>query len=127
MINSISISDTEKEVMEVLWYSSPLTASQITSSIQKEREMHPNTVKTLLNRLVKKQVVSYKEEGRKFLYYPLVARETFYHSQTERFLDQFYGGRVSSLISHFAENERLSDDEVEQIKTLIKKMEQSDE
>jgi predicted transcriptional regulator len=89
--------------------------------------MHPNTVKTLLNRLVKKGVISYKEGGRRFLYYPLVAKEEFYDTQTHRFLNQFFDGRLSSLVSHFAKHDQLTPEEVTQIKTLIDNMDKGHE
>ena len=62
-----SISDAEMEILNLLWESAPRSAQDIIDALQAERqaEVHPKTVKTLINRLLKKEVISYTEQQRK--------------------------------------------------------------
>ena len=69
---TISISTAEKEIMEILWDESPMDAGEIAQHLKKKKDVHPNTVKTLLSRLVKKQAVAFHEKNRKYHYYPIL-------------------------------------------------------
>ncbi len=65
------ISETEWEVMQVLWGRSPMTANEIFEVLMaQDPAWHPQTAKTLLNRLVTKKALCFKKEGRAYLYRP---------------------------------------------------------
>ena len=67
------ISETEWEVMKVVWEQAPCSASRIIASLnQRDAAWHPKTVKAFLNRLVKKKALGFKLDGRAYLYHPLV-------------------------------------------------------
>ena len=67
------ISETEWEVMKVIWAEAPCTAGQIIELLTRaDPTWHPKTVKAFLNRLVKKRVLGFRKEGRAYLYRPLV-------------------------------------------------------
>src|SRR2546423_546087 len=57
------ISDSEWDVMKVIWDSGPLTAGQIVQKLEGQKDWHPRTIKTLLGRLVKKGAVAMEEDG----------------------------------------------------------------
>jgi predicted transcriptional regulator len=124
---NITVSNTEKELLEVLWQKAPMSANEITSAIQVSKDMHPSTIKTLLNRLVKKEAIGFNEKKRKYYYFPLIEKSVFYQTETDNFLQRFFNGQVSSLMSYFAEKESLSKEERQQLQSLIKKMDQDNE
>jgi len=69
------ISETEWEVMKVVWAEAPCSAGQIIERLTRaDPTWHPKTVKAFLNRLVKKRALGFRKEGRAYLYRPL-ARE----------------------------------------------------
>ncbi len=118
------ISESELAVMESLWRSAPLTAAQVGDDIADGRGWSLQTVKTLLSRLVGKGAVAAQEDGRRFLYRPLVAREDFRARESQRLVDRLFDGRVSPLVAHLAEREALSEDDIADLKALIERLEQ---
>lgn len=62
MEKSIQISNSEWDIMEVLWSSSPQNSKEIIEKIQQNSDWKPSTIKTLISRLVEKNIVSYEKE-----------------------------------------------------------------
>lgn len=114
------ISEAEHEVMEVLWRESPLAASDVAERVDPARGWSIRTVKTLLSRLLTKGVLAHEEEGRRYLYRPTVSREDFVARESGRLLDRMFGGRVTPLVAHLAERDRLSPKDIEEIEALLK-------
>jgi predicted transcriptional regulator len=118
------ISDAEHAVMEVLWERGTVTASQVCDTICKERDWSLATVKTLLSRLVQKQAVATRPDGRRYLYSPLIARADYVGGESRRLVDRLFGGRAASLMAHLAETEALTGQDVAEIEALLKELKQ---
>ncbi len=116
------ISEAEHAVMEALWNSSPATATEVCEEVGKSRGWSLATVKTLLSRLVAKNVVVTEPDGRRFLYSPLIARADYVGGESRRLVDRLFGGKAASLVAHLAEQEALSDDDLSEIETLLKEL-----
>ncbi|QPD00186.1 MULTISPECIES: BlaI/MecI/CopY family transcriptional regulator [Qipengyuania] len=116
------ISDAEYAVMEVLWEKSPLTAADVCDKICAERDWSMPTVKTLLSRLVAKEAVGTEPLGRKFLYSPLIERADYVGGESLRLVDRLFGGRAAPLFAQLAENEALSERDLEEIEALLREM-----
>lgn len=116
------ISEAEHAVMEALWAQSPLTAADVTQQVSAERGWSIQTVKTLLSRLLAKDIVTAEQDGRRFLYRPLVAREVYVAGESGRLLDRLFGGRVSPLVAHLARRDGLSQTDIEEIEALLKEL-----
>lgn len=116
------ITEAELSVMEALWAESPLTASTVTERVADERGWSPQTVKTLLSRLVEKGAVSHEKDGRRFLYAPIIARGDYAAGESRRLVDRLFGGKVTPLVAHLAEADSLSDEDVAEIEKLIREL-----
>ena len=116
------ISDAEHVVMEVLWDEAPLAAADVAERVGPERGWSIRTVKTLLSRLLAKGALVHEEEGRRYLYRPAIAREDFVERESEKLLDRMFGGRVTPLVAHLAERNRLSPEDIEEIEALLKEL-----
>lgn len=114
------ISDAEHAVMEVLWTEAPLTAQEVAERVEPARGWSVNTVKTLLGRLLAKDAIGYKEDGRRYLYRPLVARDDYVSGESRRLIDRLFGGRLSPLVAHLAERNELSARDIADIEALLK-------
>ena len=118
------ISNAEREVMEVLWEKSPQTAQEVIEALAPKKEWHEKTVKTLLHRLKNKKILGFTKESRKFLYYPLLSRKEYVQLENRRFLENWFGDKVShQLLVSFAAKELLSKQEIEELKKLLDEME----
>jgi len=118
------ISDAEHAVMEVLWDASPLTAQEVAERVDPAREWSANTVKTLLGRLLAKAAVAYQEDGRRYLYRPVIERGDYVAGESRRLIDRLFGGRLTPLVAHLAERDDLTADDIAEIETLLKALKQ---
>ena len=116
------ISDAEHAVMEVLWEEAPLAASDVADRVDPERGWSARTVKTLLSRLLAKGAIVHEEQGRRYLYRPAIEREDFVERESEKLLDRMFGGRVTPLVAHLAERNRLSPEDIAEIEALLKEL-----
>jgi BlaI family transcriptional regulator, penicillinase repressor len=113
------ISDAEHAVMEVLWQRAPLTATEVADALADAREWSLQTVKTLLSRLTNKGAVSYDQDGRRYLYSPILAREDYVGDESRRLVDRLFGGRAAPLIAHLAEQQKFTPEDLAEIERLI--------
>ena len=105
--------------MEALWRKAPLSAEDVIAAVAEPQGWTEATVKTLLNRLLSKGAIAADKDGRRYLYRALLAREDYVSAESKSLLDRLFEGRVSSLVTHFSEREKLSADEIAELKRLI--------
>jgi len=118
----VQITDSEKYLMDVLWQSSPQTAKGIIGHLDSEIEWHEKTVKTLLNRLLKKDAIGFEKQGREYLYFPILKQQDYIDGASESFLNKVFNGNVSSLVAAFAKSEKLSTHDINELKSLLKEI-----
>lgn len=118
------ISDAEHAVMEVLWDESPLTANDVAERVAPSRGWSANTVKTLLGRLLAKNTIAADEDGRRYLYRPLVERGDYVEGESRRLIDRLFGGKLTPLVAHLAERDALTDEDIAEIEALLKEIKQ---
>jgi BlaI family transcriptional regulator, penicillinase repressor len=116
------IGDAEYAVMEVLWTEAPLTAAEVAARVPDERRWSIRTVKTMLARLLAKGVLTHEEQGRRYLYRPAIARTDYVAQESGRLLDRMFGGRVTPLVAHLAERDRLTPADIAEIEALLKEL-----
>lgn len=114
------ISDSEWTLMEALWESSPQTASEVTRTLRPTTNWAENTVRTLLTRLVDKGALKTGENtsGTR-TYLPAVKREACVRAEGESFMQRLFGGAAKPLLVHFAQNSKLTADEVQELKKIL--------
>lgn len=117
------ISKTEFEVLSALWEHYPASAQDVIERLNKHKDWHEKTVKTLLSRLVKKQAIDFDKQQRSYLYYPLLARESYVISESKSLIRRLFAGRVAPLVAGFAEADYLSRKDIDELKVLIDKWE----
>ncbi len=122
MANLPRISETEWEIMRVVWALSPVTAADIIDQLSKDDPTwHPVTAKTLLNRLVKKGALGYDLDGRAYVYKALVKERDCVNAASSSFLERVFDGSLSTMVAHFVEHRKLS---AKQVKELRKALEE---
>ena len=117
---SEKISEAELVVMEALWAQSPLTAADVADRVAQDRDWSVQTVKTLLSRLMAKDAIAADQDGRRFLYRPLVAREDYVASESGRLVNRLFGGRVSPLVAHLASQDQLTAEDIAELEDILK-------
>ena len=115
----ISITEAESVVMEVLWNRSPLPTEDVVTALEGEQHWQEATIKTLLNRLLKKKAVRAVKDGRRFLYSPAISRDDWVMSESKGLLDRLFAGRVAPLAAHFSRHGKLTKRDIADLKRLI--------
>ena len=122
MKHTIAISEAESVVMEELWRRHPMTAEDVFAALARSQDWQEATVKTLLNRLLKKGAIQAEKDGRRYLYSPLLKREQWLRTESKSFLDRMFGGQVAPLVAHFGKHQKLSKTDLEELTRLIEEM-----
>ena len=115
----MQISQAESIVMEALWRESPRSAEDIAQATAASQNWQLATVKTLLNRLLTKKAIAAAQDGRRYLYRPLLKRADYVHASSKSLLDHFFEGRVAPLVAHFSERKKLSKKDIAELRRLI--------
>jgi BlaI family transcriptional regulator, penicillinase repressor len=114
------ISETEWEVMKVLWAKGPCSAGEIIETLTNtDPTWHPRTIKTFLTRLVGKKALGFRKEGRAYFYRPLVKETECVAAASDSFLERVFGGSLKPMLAHFVEQKKLSSDEIRELKELL--------
>ena len=119
----MQISDSEKIIMDSLWERSPLTAKQIIESLDSNLNWHDKTVKTLLNRLLKKKAINFRKNGREYIYLPILKKSDYVKEAADSFVNRVFNGNVTSLVAAFSKSEKLTNDDLKALKKLIQEIE----
>ena len=117
------ISDSEWEVMKILWTESPLTANRIVERLKAAMPWKATTIRTLINRLVEKKAVGYEKKGREHHYYPLASESQCVQAESQSFLSRVYRGALNPILAAFTDNESLSPEDIKQLKRILEKNE----
>lgn len=119
----MKITSAESLVMEVLWKAGAQDAEEITAALADDQAWREGTVRTLLDRLVRKKAVAKQKEGRRYLFQALIARADYAHAESKSLIDRLFEGRLGPLFAQFSEREQLSPADIAELKALIEKIE----
>lgn len=120
------ISGAESQIMDALWTRGTLTAEEIVQTVGPANDWGEATVKTLINRLLKKKAIASERTGGRALYRPIVTREAYITGESQGLLDRLFGGEVAPLVAHYARHRALSSEELARLKSLIAELEGDD-
>jgi BlaI family penicillinase repressor len=119
MADDPQISDAEWEVMDVVWDRAPVTAAEVIAALAPKTNWRPTTVKTMLHRLVKKKVLAFKRERNRYVYLPKRSRAECAGKASQSFVDRVFGGEALPMVLHFVRSGRLSQEELDELRTLL--------
>lgn len=120
------ISAAESHIMEALWRNNPLSADEIVGQVGPAQNWGEATVKTLINRLLKKKALVSERSGGRTRYRPLVSRAEYVTGESQGLLDRLFGGELAPLVAHYAKHRPLAPDEVARLKRLIEDLDDDD-
>lgn len=115
------ISEAEFEVMKVIWKFAPISTNEITDRLLKTTSWSAKTIQTLIKRLVTKGALTYEKQGRVFVYTPLVEENEYINQRSNSFLNRFYDGNISAMLSSYLENNQLSETELRNLRSILSK------
>jgi BlaI family penicillinase repressor len=119
MNRTTKISEAEREVMKVLWKISPMTTNDIVEILLKKTSWKRETIRTLINRLVKKKVLSFEKRGRQYHYFPKVGEAECIREETKSFLKRIRPAAIEPMLAAFVEKQKLSQEQITRLRRIL--------
>lgn len=113
------ISEAESQVLQYLWDKGSATAADVVENLADIHGWTEATIKTLLNRLKTKGAISARADGRRFVYSPSLARDEWLIEESTGLLNRLFEGRLAPLVSHFSSHGKLTDQDLQELRELI--------
>lgn len=123
MKKKIVLQSSEWIIMEKLWEDTPRTIMQLYHVLKEEPGWSKSTVNTLLGRMVKKEIISYKEGLKAKQYYPNINRDDAAVAETESLIDRVYQGSVSMMLSTLVRSRHLSENDIKELYQILEESE----
>ena len=118
------ISEAEFEVMKIVWKYAPISTNEITEKLLRTTSWSPKTIQTLIKRLVNKGAFTYEKQSRVFVYTPVVDEKEYIGQESNTFLKRYYDGDITAMLSAYIENDKLSETEIDNLRSLLSKRKQ---
>lgn len=118
------ISEAEFEVMKIVWKYAPISTNEITEKLLRTTSWSPKTIQTLIKRLVNKGALTYEKQSRVFVYTPVVDEKEYTGQESNTFLKRYYDGDITAMLSAYIENDKLSETEIDNLRSLLSKRKQ---
>ncbi len=115
-----NISDAEWEVMKVVWKKAPCSAQQIVDELAATAAWTAPTIKTLINRLLRKGALEFEKIGKAYLYSPAWTEEECRGKEAQSFLDRVFDGALSPMLAHFVRAKKLSAQDLRELERILK-------
>jgi BlaI family penicillinase repressor len=117
----IKISDAEYEIMKIIWNEDEeVTTADIIEKLGEDNFWKHTTILTLAKRLVDKNVLKVRKEGRVNYYSPKISRDEYKSYQANGFIDDMYGGSIKSLVASLYDNKKIDEDDLKELKDWIR-------
>lgn len=120
MNKKIKVTESELEILKVVWSLNRATTNEITNILVSSTSWNPRTIQTLISRLTQKEVLGIEKiNKRTYMYFPLVTEDEYRVFANKSLLNKLYNGSLSLMMSAFIKNMNLSKTDIEQLKKLL--------
>jgi BlaI family penicillinase repressor len=114
-----TIHETEWDLLEVLWEKERATAREVAEALAEKRGWAVSTVKTLLDRMVKKKLVAARQVGNVWEYTPAVRPVDARRSAWGELIEKAFGGAVAPALHFLARDAKLSKKDLAELRALL--------
>ncbi len=120
-MNEIRLGAIESRFADIVWERAPLSTSELIKICEAEFNWKRTTTYTVLKRLSERGIL--KNDNRTVT--ALISKEEFYSMQSEKVVKESFGGSLPAFVAAFTSRQDLSDDEIEEIRSIIDNMKRS--
>ena len=111
--------DSELKVMELIWAHEPISAKELSVLADQEFGWNKNTTYTVIKKIEAKGYIRRNDPG--FICVSLISRKDVCENETQGLIDKLCGGSRKALLSALIEDEKLTEDEIDELRKLIDK------
>mgnify|MGYP003185826321 FL=1 len=120
-----TISDSEWEIMRIIWTIEPVSSTKIIQELQAKKDWSESTIKTLLRRLVNKNLLSTTKEGRHFVYSAKVNQAQVMTEAAQELLDRMCNMHKGEVILQLLADSPISKNDLAKMKQVINQKEKT--
>ena len=126
MSNVKRLPDAEFEIMKIIWHNpTPITTMKVMDKLGADKKWKPQTVLTMLVRLVEKKFLASGKEGRERNYTPLISEAAYMEVETGDFMSRYSGNSVGSLIKTMYDGKNINERDIADLKSWLNAQEGS--
>jgi predicted transcriptional regulator len=114
------LTNKEEEIMQILWKLKKAFVKELLAEIT-EDQPHYNTLSTIIRNLEEKGFVGHNAFGNTHQYFPIVQMEDYRKRFMNTAIENYFDSSYKNLVSFFAEEEKISADELREILEIIEK------
>ena len=122
-MEKIKPTDSELEILQVLWAFGASSVRFVNEELNKSREVGYTTTLKLMQIMTDKQLVGRDTSKRTHIYSALVEKQQVQQNLLNNFLQKTFGGSASQLVMQALGNHQASDEELDAIKQMIAELE----
>jgi BlaI family penicillinase repressor len=112
------LTNKEEEIMHILWKLKKAFVKEVLVEITEEKP-HYNTLSTIIRNLEEKGFVSYNAYGNTHQYFPVISIEDYRKRFMNTAIDNYFDSSYKNMVSFFAEENKISADELREILAII--------
>lgn len=120
-----TISDSEWEIMRIIWTIEPVSSTKIIQELQAKKDWSESTIKTLLRRLVNKNLLNTTKEGRHFVYSAKVNQAQVMTEAAQELLDRMCNMHKGEVILQLLADSPISKSDLTKMKQVINQKEKT--
>jgi predicted transcriptional regulator len=119
MKKDIRITDTELEVMKLVWKKNgSIASSEIISALRLSQCWKNTTIYTLISRLVEKGFLIQSKANIGSSYTPAISEKEYALEQTHSFVNKVFGGDAKQLVSMLCESNKINAEEINELRNF---------
>lgn len=115
----IALTEAEWSIMKVVWEHQPCAAGTVQEALEADKSWAYSTVKTTMDRMVQKGLLKLQKIRNLQLFSAAVSETSARRGEFQKMLNRAFNGAVGPMMQFLVENEKLTTDDIEQLRTLI--------
>lgn len=112
------LTKAEEEIMQILWDLKEGNVKEIITQFFDSKPAY-NTVSTIVRILETKGFVEHKQEGKGYIYFPIVEKETYSNSSINKLVENYFQGSFKNMVSFFV---KQNDVDMKDVEALLKEI-----
>lgn len=116
----LRLGDLQLRILQVLWARQEASVNEVATNLKPHRDLAYTTVATMLRKMEVRGLVAHREEGRSYIYRPLVAEDQVGRSMTDHVVERLFQGSLAGAVNHLLQTREVSRAELDQLEKLIR-------
>lgn len=115
--------ESELEIMQILWEKGPLTVREVNDRLNLSRRVGYTTTLKIMQLMTEKKILTRNTDERSHIYSPTIEPEEVQSTIVDHILRTVFNGNRSTLVLQALGNHSASEKEMDEIRTLLDKLE----